>query len=157
MQKLEDELNLKIFNRKASKIALNKNGIELLDYAKDIIKMNNLLIQKAKELKENEKVLAIGYSAPGPLYKYKKLFDSSMNKIKTSLNTELELIEGLLNNTFDIIFINRDINLDDCIFKKLFKEKLYISIPKTHFLAGIQHGVHWHDIDGQSFLLFSYI
>ena len=48
MQKLEDELDLKIFDRKANKITLNQNGLELLDYANDILKMNERLEKKPK-------------------------------------------------------------------------------------------------------------
>ena len=78
MQKLEDELDLKIFDRKANKITLNQNGLELLDYANDILKMNEQLEKKAKELKENEMTMSIGYTAPGPTYKYPNLFLSNI-------------------------------------------------------------------------------
>lgn len=159
MQKLEDELDLKIFDRKANKITLNQNGLELLDYANDILKMNERLEKKAKELKENEMTMSIGYTAPGPTYKYPNLFlsNTNTNKIISTLNTEDELIKGLINNSYDIIFINHDIKIDGCITKKLFQEHLYISVPPTHFICGMKAGVSWSDIDGQSFLLFSYV
>lgn len=70
---------------------------------------------------------------------------------------EDELIKGLINNSYDIIFINHDIKIDGCITKKLFQEHLYISVPPTHFICGMKAGVSWSDIDGQSFLLFSYV
>ncbi len=103
--------------------------------------------------------MSIGYTAPGPTYKYPNLFlsNTNTNKIISTLNTEDELIKGLINNSYDIIFINHDIKIDGCITKKLFQEHLYISVPPTHFICGMKAGVSWSDIDGQSFLLFSYV
>lgn len=83
------------------------------------------------------------------------LSQPSLSKAMQKL--EDELIKGLINNSYDIIFINHDIKIDGCITKKLFQEHLYISVPPTHFICGMKAGVSWSDIDGQSFLLFSYV
>ena len=74
MQKLELELGLNIFNRSANKISLNENGKALIDYARDIIALNNLLIKKAKELNEKELLIHISMTAPGILYYYPYFF-----------------------------------------------------------------------------------
>lgn len=159
MQKLEDQLGLTIFDRTPNRISLNKNGEALLSYINDIVEMNKKLLEKAKELKDNENVLSIGFTAPGPLYKFPNLFIAGVEnfKITTQLDEDESLIKGIINNSYDLIFINNEITIDGIICQKVMTEKLYISVPSTHFLAHMKNGVHWNDIDGQSFLLYTNI
>lgn len=159
MQKLEDQLGITIFDRKANKISLNENGKKLLPYILEIIKSNKALERKANEIKNNCNTISIGYTAPGIIYKYPKLFLSNSSKIKviTTLDEKQNLINGLNDNSFDIIFINNKIIDERFICKKIMTEHLFISVPKAHFLVGMKNGVYWKDIDGQSFLLFSYV
>lgn len=158
MQKLEAELGITIFSRSKNKIALNENGKALLPYIEDIINVNNKLTQKAKEINENEYSISIGLCAPGPMFKFRNLFMYSLNrfKITTQIESYDQLIRGLNSNVYDLIFVNKSIIDENLICRKVMSEHLYISIPKTHFLAGMKDGVHWKDIDGQSFLLFNY-
>lgn len=158
MQKLEADLGITIFNRSKNKIVLNENGKTLLPYIEDIINVNNKLAKKAKEIKENEYSISIGLCAPGPMFKFRDLFMYSLNrfKITTQIEDIDQLIRGLNSNVYDLVFINEAITDEDLICRKVMSEHLYISIPKTHFLAGMKDGVHWKDIDGQSFLLFNY-
>lgn len=159
MQKLENQLGITIFDRKANKISLNENGQKILPYITEVINTNRILERKVKEVKENNNSIAIGYTAPGIIYKYPKLFLSNPLKIKVSstIDKEENLISGLINNVFDVIFINNKLIDERFICKKIMTEHLFISIPKDHFLVGMKDGVYWKDIDGQSFLLFSYI
>lgn len=159
MQKLEAELDINIFDRSANKLVLNDNGKSILPYVEDIIAMNNRLIQKAKEIKDNENTISIGFTAPGPMYKFANLFALNTRKFKitTKIEDEESLIRGLNSNYYDLIFINNLIKNEEFICRKAMTEKLYITIPPTHLLAGMKNGVYWKDIDGQSFLLFNYI
>ncbi len=159
MQKLENELDVCLFERKANKISLNEIGKELLPYMKDIKEMDERLYQKAKELKDKENTISIGYSAPGPLYRFQSLFAPSKNvsRIISKLDNEENLIKGLSNNVYDIIFINHPYNDTKFICKKVMNERLYVYVPNTHFLYEKNDGVYWKDIDKQTFLLFSYV
>lgn len=156
MQKLENELGIKIFERTGNKITLNENGLKILPYAIDIVNMNENLINKAEEIKKMANKLSIGYTAPGPMFKYPSLFLSNTS-CSTSLDSEEELIKGINNNKFDLVFINHFIDDEKLICKKVMTEHLYISIPTSHFLSGMKDGVYWKDIDGQTFLLYYYI
>ncbi len=158
MKKLEDELDLTLFDRQANKMTLNENGLEILQYAKEIVNMNDSLIKRACSLKENELTISIGYTAPGVLFKFPELFSAGISKEKviTSIDEETTLLNGLKDNTFDLIFINNKIDNLNYVCKKVMSEHLFISIPKTHFLSGMKE-VKFSDIDGQSFLLFSFV
>lgn len=157
MQKLEAELDLTIFDRTGNKITLNDDGKEILYYAKDIIMMINKLETKAKDLKEKNQNLNIGLTAPGPMFKFHSLFAPSglKKKISVSIECERDLLKHLLNNIYDIIFINNPKNIDNVICKKVLTEHLYVSVPETHFLSGLKKSIHFSDIDGQTFLLSS--
>lgn len=154
MQKLESELGLVIFKREVNKISLNENGKILIDYARDILTLNGLLIKKAKELKEKEELIHVSMTAPGILYYYPYFFfnnhDKYTNKICDANTCIKEAKEGLI----DIAFINEKIDEEGLICEKVTDEKLYVCLSKEHFLAK-KGFVTYEELDGQSFLLGS--
>ncbi len=158
MQKLESQLGIRIFDRKANKISLNEAGYTILPYVSDIIEMNKKLFKIAKEIKEEEASISVGFTAPGPIYRFSNFFFSNPERLRVVTKTDKEdaLIKGITNNTYDLVFINNFISNRDFICRKVMTERLYVSLPPTHFLSGVKSGVHWSDIDGQSFLLFNY-
>ena len=157
MQKLEAELDLTIFDRTGNKITLNDDGKEILYYAKDIMVMINKLETKAKDLKEKNQSLNIGLTAPGPMFKFPSLFaPTSLNKkVFVSTEDEKDLLKNLLNNIYDIVFVNNPISIDNVICRKVMTEHLYVSVPETHFLSRFKESIRFSDIDGQTFLLSS--
>ncbi len=152
MQKLESELGLCIFKRGVNKISLNENGKVLVDYARDILALNNLLMKKAEELKEKELLIHVSMTAPGILYYYPYFFfsnhDRYTNKICDQETCVREIKEGLI----DIAFINKKIDEEGLVCEKVTDEKLYVCLPKEHFLAK-KESVTYEELDGQSFLL----
>lgn len=159
MKSLEDEIGLKIFDRKKNKLSLNEDGLKLLPFINEVINSDRILVKKAQEIKEKRNKISIGYTAPGIFYKYSDIFMNKIIKVEIStiLDEEDNLIKDIANDKYDVIFINKEIKNDGFVCRKIFQEHLYISIPPTHFLSGMKNGVYWKDIDGQSFLLFSYV
>lgn len=159
MKSLEDEIGLKIFDRKKNKLSLNEDGLKLLPFINEVINSDRILVKKAQEIKEKRNKISIGYTAPGIFYKYSDIFMNKIIKVEIStiLDEEDNLIKDIANDKYDVIFINKEIKNDGFVCRKIFQEHLYISIPSTHFLSGMKNGVYWKDIDGQSFLLFSYV
>lgn len=84
-------------------------------------------------------------------FQKKKLFKSK--KIITKIESQESLLEKLNNDIYDFIFVSNPIEKENYVCQEAFKENLYITIPKTHFLAGMKDGVHFSEIDGQSFLV----
>lgn len=159
MKSLEDEIGLKIFDRKKNKLSLNEDGLKLLPFINEVINSDRILVKKAQEIKKKRNKISIGYTAPGIFYKYSGIFMNKIIKVEIStiLDEEDNLIKDIANDKYDVIFINKEIKNDGFVCRKIFQEHLYISIPPTHFLSGMKNGVYWKDIDGQSFLLFSYV
>lgn len=155
MQKIEDYIGVPIFEHSKNKLSLNATGKELVKNAQNVINAEKEMVTRTVDFYNRSTSLSIGTVAPGPMIKYGNLlFSLFPNKTITSkIETTTELTEKLLNNTFDIIFVNTPIENDEVISKFAFTEKLYITIPKSHFLAGMTNGVQFSEIDGQSFLV----
>lgn len=152
MQKLESEFDLTIFTRSGNKISLNENGKILLDYIKDIIALNNLLTKKAKELKENDLLIHIAMTAPGILYYYPYFFFNNYEKYTNKISDAKTCIKEVKEGLIDLAFINEKVDEEGIICEKVVDEKLYVCLPKEHFLAKKEFTTY-KELDGQSFLL----
>ncbi len=154
MQKIEFELGISIFNRTKNKLELNENGLVIVEYAKNIVALEKLMLEKAKEIKNRNLTLRIGLTAPGPIYKFQHLFSpSSQIKVTTSIQSEQSLINDIKNGLLDLAFINTKIEDVNLVCRHVMVEHLYMWIPKTHFLSKLTNGIYFKDADGQSFLL----
>lgn len=154
MQKLENELGVNIFDRTVNKLSLNQCGEEVLSFAKDITRMIIRLEERAKEMKDRTCSLSIGLIAPGPLYVFSSLFAPHSLGLKTTteIAKEEDLMKGLMNSSYDLIFLNRPMKETDIVCKKVMTEHLYISVPPTHFLAKLKQGIFFSEADGQTFV-----
>ena len=152
MQKLESQLGLTIFDRDVNKISLNENGKNLIDYVKDIIALNDLLLMKAKELKEKELLIHIAMTAPGILYYYPYFFFNNYEKYTNKISDVKTCIKEVKEGLIDLAFINEKVDEEGIFSEKVVDEKLYVCLPKEHFLAKKEF-VTYKELDGQSFLL----
>lgn len=154
MQKLEDALSLKLFSRSKNRLILNENGKALLPYIKDCLLTIDSLENKAKSLKDKDQKIKIGITAPGPSIKYHEIL-SNNDLFNVEINDELTLINGLNNNKYDVIFINQDYKKDGYISYLNMIETLGILVSKNHPLANKKEGIHFKDVDGESFILLN--
>mgnify|MGYP003571328633 CR=1 FL=1 len=155
MQKVEDYVGVKIFNRTKNKLSLNDTGKELVKNAELVIQSENEMIEKTLAFYNSNFGINIGVVAPGPMIKYGNLlFSSFPNKsISSKIESEESLLRDLQNGIYDIVFTTKQIENDNTISKFAFTEELYVAVPKHHFVAGMNNGVYFKDIDGQSFLV----
>ncbi|WRK52407.1 LysR family transcriptional regulator [Coprobacillaceae bacterium CR2/5/TPMF4] len=132
IQRLEDELGLKLFDRKKNKITLNDNGIMAVEYAKKILDETDKMVKQLQSYDLSKRTISIGSCAPAPnwglTYIFKQLYPAM--KITDSLDSnEDNLLNGLDNHEYSIIAINHPINDDNRICIPLFEEHLYLSVP----------------------------
>ena len=155
MQKVEETIGVPIFEHTKNKLSLNHIGHELVKSAQDVLDSIDKMKEKATALYNKSTNISIGSVALGPLIKYGNLFYSLFpgKTIVSKLEQEDALIEKLNQDIYDFIFLSHKIEDENLTYKFAFKEELYISIPKSHFLASIKTGVHFSEIDGQSFLV----
>lgn len=170
IQRLEEDLGVELFERGKNKVELNSNGKIAVFYAKEIL-------SKAQEMKtellRNDKkhsTITVVSCAPGPGWYLEE-------KIKTEFpdkkfECEIQDTEIILNSfktgkyDYAILPFNCE-NLKESFLnttdphkfkcKKLCTEELFFSLPKTHRFAKHKNGIHFSDIDGEDFLVFSKI
>ncbi|MBQ8451928.1 MAG: LysR family transcriptional regulator [Clostridia bacterium] len=158
MQKIENEIGVKLFNRSKNKLTLNETGKELVKNAKIVIDAENEMIENVLLFDNANSQISIGLTAPGPMIKYGNIFYSLFPKksIKTKFDDEQNLINDLKNDKYDIIFTNQPIENAEIESKYIFTEELYVAVPKNHFVANKKF-INFKDVDGQSFLVASEI
>ena len=157
IQKLEQELEISLFDRKKNRITLNDNGELAVKYAKKILK-------EAEDMKNNliaydlsKKTISIGAIAPMPILGLKHILSHIYpnTKITDNLNTdEKHLLNGLNNNDYSIIVLNHPINDKKYICYDFFEEDLYLSVPPSHQFASLKE-INFSLLDGTSVLLRS--
>lgn len=155
MQKVEEYIGVPIFERTKNKLTLNDTGKELVKNAEQVINAETSMRENTLAFYNKNTNISIGSIAPGAMIKYGNLIYSTFpnRTITSKIEAEDMLIENLKNGTYDFIFISRNIENEEIETKFLFEEKLYLSIPKTHFLSGMKDGVNYREIDGQSFFV----
>lgn len=154
MKRLEEELGINIFERSKNHLSLNDNGYIVLDYAKRIRNTEENLMEFARQVKEKEEQVVLGMVAPGPLLYYHNLLKekSKFGKYVCEIKGEEELLKRLYEGYYDILFLSKPIKKDGYSTTRVFKEHLFVSLPKEHFLANKKDGISFSDIDGQTFL-----
>ena len=68
MQKLEDMLQVTLFDRQKNKISLNKNGELAVEYARRVIDQAHDLVEQVRAFDRSQRTIAIGSCAPAPLW-----------------------------------------------------------------------------------------
>jgi len=159
LQKLEDELEIKLFDRKKNKIALNDNGQLAYQYAKKILEMADNMKADLISYERSKRTISIGSLAPAPIWGLKYLFHNEYPemKIEDDLQNNADyLLNGLKNEQYNIIVLNYPVDNQDYQSIELFDEQLYLSLPPAHPLA-LFDKVSFADLNGESILLLSRI
>lgn len=158
MQRLEEELQVTLFTRQKNKITFNENGKLALEYARKIVNSSLEMKEHLQAFDKSNHTISIGSCAPAPIWnltpEVSRLFPDM--KIQSDMKSLDELVDGLINNKYQIIITTDEMNLPDIISRKYCEEHLYISLPPAHPLAG-HKSLTLNDLNGQSILILSKI
>lgn len=157
MQKLEELMGVKLFERNKNKIVLNENGLFALEYAKKIMALQNEMIKQTRFFDEKNKSLRFGSIAYAPekelLPKLNQYFMGTKIVSKIS-DSELELLSGLEDGSFDFVILQN--RKEGYFYSELFTEHLYAFIPKTHKFAS-KKSITLEELSGEKFLIMKNI
>lgn len=159
LQKLEDELEIKLFERKKNKITINENGQLAYQYAKKILEMATDMKTDLISFDRSKRTISIGSLAPAPIWGLKYLFQHKYPEIKIEedlQNNADYLLNGLKHDQYNIIVLHYPVDDPHLQSIELFDEQLYLSLPPAHPLA-LFDKVSFDDLNGESILLLSRI
>ena len=159
LKKLEEELEVELFDRTKNKVILNENGQLAYQHAKKILEMTSVMKNELIVLNKATSTISIGSLAPAPIWALSYLLKGKYPEIKIEEDIENKdsyLIDGLKNDQYTLIVLNYPYHNKDYQSIELFEEDLYLSLPPAHPLALFDQ-VSFNDLNGESILLLSRI
>ena len=145
VQKLEEELGIKLFHRNTKPISITTVGIKVLAQAKKIVEES----QRLKDVVASEKGIPSGTFSlgiiptvmPTLLPMFLKTFVNSYPKVDLKIEelTTKNIIEKIKNGNLDAGIAATPLNHDFILEKKLYNEPFVGYIPERHPLNSIQH------------------
>ncbi len=158
MQKLENDLNVILFERRKNKITLNDNGKLAVECAEKIMYDVQNMIDRIRAYDRSKHTISIGSCAPAPLWKITPLLSELYPEftLSANLNDHEQIINGFENGTYSVIITAKPIEGENVICHKFCEEHLMLSLPPAHPLA-MYDKVDFKTLDGETMLLFSEI
>lgn len=152
MQKLEDELGVKLFIRQPNRIRLSKTGQLAATEAAKVLAANDNFVTKVKNFAASQRVIQIAAVAPGPLMIADQLSKDLSLEINRPFVKPAEVVSTLTNHAATIVFTNQEILTDTVESLFMGSEKLFVNLDQFMFLANKQ-SVHFADLKGFSFVV----
>lgn len=153
IQHLEDELGVTLFDRHKNKIILNENGKLAVEYARKILDEASFMTERLRSFAMNQHVLSLGSVSPTPMWRLTSILSDLFIDIplRSEIKTADELLDGLLNNQYQIIITDSPSTDPLLMSFPYLKEELYVVVPPTHKLAS-RKKITLYELNGQSIL-----
>ena len=156
VNKLEDMIGVKLFDRGKNKVELNENGRLAVELARKIIDDNEALTERVRAFDLSHRTIFVISCAPAPLWQLVPVLSEQFPdmKISSEMKYHDDFINELTNGSCQILVTPFEVSEEGIVCKRFFEEQLYLSVPPAHPLAGYSE-VHFSDLDGETMLLFS--
>lgn len=155
MQKLEDELNVKIFDRQPNHISLTKTGILAAKEAQKVLNQNRSFIQTIQAYEASHTTVKVGSVAPGPIIVLHSMNDIPDNVVvNDDLLQQSAVIGNLENRSFSAILSNKEIMTDSIESHFIGSEQLSVNLDKFTYLAN-KNSVKFEELKGMSFIVIN--
>lgn len=165
MQKLEEELGVKIFERTKNRIILNEIGEIAAKHAQHILSAHRDMLYAVRESDRRRKFFTFGAIAPAPIWELTPIISQlylGMGIHSELHETETELIQGLENDVYRVIILLHPLEDKDSTGNPLYistpfiQENLALLISKTHRLAR-KKSLFLKDLAGEKLLIHNKI
>lgn len=158
MQKLEELLEVSLFDRQKNKIALNENGRIAAEYAQRLLAQEQDMIAKIRAFDRSQRTISFGCCAPIPQIRLVSLLSQCYTgmTISSQLQNDNLLLHGLNDGTYHLVVLHQKPADSTLYWTECGAEKLFLTVPPAHPLAYAQ-GVWLKDLAGQRLLLYSSI
>ena len=158
MQRLEEELGVKLFDRQKSRLTLNENGELTVRYARSLLMQESSMIEQIREFDRKRRTISLGSCTPILVPDFvsllSRLYDGMT--ISTEVTGDPDLEQRLRENKYQLAILNREPDKNEFYSVPVESEHLFVFLPPVHPLADAE-GLYLRDLDGQTFLLYSQI
>ncbi len=158
MQRLEEELGVKLFDRQKSRLSLNENGELAVRYARNLLLQESSMIDQIREFDRKKRTISVGSCTPILIPDFVSLLSSLYEgmTISTEVTGDPALAQQLRDNKYQLAILHEEPDEKEFFSLPIESEHLYVFLPPVHPLADAD-GLYLKDLDGQTFLLYSQI
>ena len=157
MRKLEEELGVRLFERKKNRIVLNQAGVLAVDHAKQILSKIDEMKLHIHAFDRSLHTLNIGSCALGALMGLRPMvagFYPTLD-IASSVAREDALLRGLQKGEYNLIVLPHPLEQQDLFCQQYRTEQIYLSVSRNHPMAA-RRLVSLSELDGQSFIVYGH-
>ena len=158
MKKLEEELQVTLFEHQKNKIRFNENGELAVEHARRVVEQANSMIEQVRAFDRSQRTIFIGSCATAPLWELSSWTSGIYPDLTVSseMKDNEMLLDGLKSGMYQCIILPYPIDEADLYSFPFETEQLYFSLPPAHPLSSSK-GLYFKDIDGETILLLSQI
>ncbi|MCH1984068.1 LysR family transcriptional regulator [Ruminococcus sp. OA3] len=158
MQKLESLVNVPLFHHQKNKLTLNDTGIKATEYAKEILALEQNMIDQIRLYDRNTHTITFGSCAPVPESDFLNFAREAYPKknISSEIKADEELLIGLENQKYLFVILHHIPNDETLFCKHYMDEQLYLNVPDAHPLAK-RSSITFDEIGKQNLLLHTHI
>ena len=156
VQRLEEDLGVRLFDRSKNKIVFNEAGRLALNEAHKVMDAANNMANIMALYARSMNTIAIGSCAPAPIWEMvPELTERFPDKAITSeMKSSEALVSGLRQGTYQLIVTDAPIREPGVLCRPYVKEHLWVSFPPVHPLAN-KKSLTCADLAGQTMLLYA--
>lgn len=156
MKKLEEELDVPLFDRRKNRLFLNENGKLAARQAAIVLAQDRDLIRRVRAFDRSQRTIALACCAPVPSYeltpRLQQLYPDMA--ISSEIYPDEKLLDGLRDGTYQLVVLHVPPEGDDLYSSVCGHESLSISVPPAHPLAAFDT-VSFADLDDVPMLQYS--
>lgn len=158
MKKIELEFGVPLFTRSKNSIKLNQTGLLAAEEAEMILKQTDAMLRCVRAYDRATHTISIGSSAAVQLPELIRRISQMHSEmtISTELKKPDTLLNGLENNTYQLIILPYRPNSAELVSTVIGEEHLMFFLPKKHRLAK-RKALTMAEMNGENMLLFSEI
>lgn len=158
MQKLEDELRVKLFDRQPNRISLTKAGELAAKRAQLVLNTNQRFVTEIRNYAQSQQVIKIASVAPGPqiVVKANKAQPTANIHLDQDLLNNYKIKSALQSHQYSMIITNHELQTDLIESRFLGQEHLSVNLDQFMYLAN-QQQVTFKELSGLSFVVIDEI
>lgn len=156
MQHLEDSFGVPLFTRSKNHIALNETGWKAVEYAKQLLKMEEDAVRNVRAFDKSLHTITVSSCAPAPLWYLLPALASAFPDmtVSSSIKTNAAVLEDLNADSRILAVLTTRAPLEGYHSLPFLKENLCVCVPPTHELADHSE-ITFAELNGHNFLLAS--